>query len=237
MTTAANLDPAERAKFDAHAPAWWNPAGPLHTLHAVNPLRLAYVARHVPLAGALVADLGCGGGILAEALARSGAHVTGVDLSPAAIGVARAHAEGEGAAIRYLECAPEALAAQEPHAYDLVTCMELLEHVPDPAAVVNAAAALLRPGGTAVFATLSRTPKAFAQAIVAAEYVLRLLPRGTHQYTRFLRPSELGAMCRHARLQVTDVTGLTYNPLTRGYRLTRSPAVNYFLTARAAGAP
>lgn len=227
----ANLDPAERAKFDAHAADWWNPRGALHTLHAVNPLRLDYIARQVPLDGARVADVGCGGGILSEALTRAGAQVTGIDLSPAALSAARAHASAGALGIHYREVPVETLAAEAPGQFDAVVCMELLEHVPDPEAVVGACAALLAPGGTAVFATLSRTPKAFAQAIVAAEYLLRILPRGTHRYTRFIRPSELARMCRAAGLTVTDLTGLTYHPLTGRYRLIAGVDVNYFLTA------
>lgn len=237
MDPATNLDPAEQAKFDAHAPDWWNPHGALHTLHAVNPLRLEYIARQVPLAGARVADVGCGGGILSEALARAGAQVTGIDLSRAALAAAHAHAHAHAHAsaqaldVDYREVPVEDLAAQAPGRFDAVVCMELLEHVPDPQSTVQACATLLAPGGTAIFATLSRTPKAFAQAIVAAEYVLRILPRGTHRYTRFIRPSELARMCRAAGLTVTDLTGLTYHPLTRQYRLIGGVDVNYFLTA------
>lgn len=232
MDPAINLDPAEQAKFDAHAADWWNPHGALHTLHAVNPLRLEYIARQVPLAGARVVDVGCGGGILSEALARAGAQVTGIDLSPAALAAARAHAITQALDVDYREVPVEALAAQAPGHFDAVVCMELLEHVPDPGSTVRACAELLAPGGMAVFATLSRTPKAFAQAIVAAEYVLRILPRGTHRYTRFIRPSELARMCRAAGLAVTDLTGLTYHPLTRQYRLIAGVDVNYFLTAK-----
>lgn len=232
---AANLDPAEQAKFDAHGADWWNPHGALHTLHELNPVRLDYVARQATLAGARVADIGCGGGLLSEAMARAGAQVTGVDLAPAALAAARAHAAQTGVTVDYRECSAEALATAQAGAYDLVTCLELLEHVPEPGAVVQACAALLRPGGTAVFATLSRTPAAFAQAIVAAEYVLGVLPRGTHQYTRLIRPSELARLCRHAGLVVTDVSGLAYNPFTRRASLRRAADVNYLLTARRPG--
>lgn len=236
-TPAANLDPAERAKFDAHAQAWWDPHGPLRTLHQINPLRLAYLHTQCALAGARVADIGCGGGILTEALAHAGAQVTGVDLSPAALAAAREHAQTGGLAVSYRELSAEALAAEQPAAYDVVTCLELLEHVPDPAAVVCACAALLRPGGTVVFSTLSRTPTAFAQAIVAAEYLLRMLPRGTHRYARFIRPSELATWCRQAGLEVRHLTGFTWHPLRRQYHLTGSVAVNYLLTASRPAAP
>ena len=232
--TPANLDPAEQAKFDAHGADWWNPRGALHTLHELNPVRLDYVARQATLAGARVADIGCGGGLLSEAMARAGAEVTGVDLAPEALAAARSHAQAGGVTVDYRECSAEALASTRPGAYDLVTCMEMLEHVPDPGAVVQACATLLRPGGVAVFATLSRTPAAFAQAIVAGEYLLRLLPRGTHQYTRLIRPSELARACRQAGLVVSDLTGLAYNPLTRTAALRRATDVNYLLTARRA---
>ena len=228
----ANVDPAETAKFDAHATRWWDATGPLRTLHEINPVRVAWVAGHVHLAGTRVADVGCGGGVLSEALARAGAEVTGIDLAADALAAAREHAAESGAAIDYREISAADLAAESAGRYAVVTCMELLEHVPDPAALVQTCATLLAPGGWAFFSTLSRTPKAYAQAVLAAEYVLRLLPRGTHDYARFLRPAELASLCRAASLDVVDVSGLAYNPLTRRASLRRAVDVNYLLAAR-----
>ena len=228
----ANVDPAETAKFDAHADRWWDATGPLRTLHEINPVRLAWVAGHVRLAGTRVVDVGCGGGVLSEALARAGAEVTGIDLAPDALAAAREHAAESGVAVDYRHISAAALAAESAGRYAVVTCMELLEHVPDPAALVRACADLLAPGGWVFFSTLSRTPKAWAQAVLAAEYALRLLPRGTHDYARFLRPAELAALCREAGLDVVDVSGLAYNPLTRRASLRRAVDVNYLLAAR-----
>lgn len=228
----ANVDPAETAKFDAHAGRWWDATGPLRTLHEINPVRLAWVAGHVRLSGARVVDVGCGGGVLSEALARAGAEVTGIDLAPDALAAAREHASESGAAIDYREIAAANLAAESAGRFAVVTCMELLEHVPDPSALVQACADLLAPGGWVFFSTLSRTPKAYAQAVLAAEYALRLLPRGTHDYARFLRPAELAGLCRAAGLDVVDVSGLAYHPLTRRASLRRAADVNYLLAAR-----
>lgn len=228
----ANLDPAETAKFDAHAGQWWDAAGPLRTLHHINPVRLAWIGGHVRLAGAQVADVGCGGGVLSEALARAGAQVTGIDLAADALATAREHAAQQGLSIDYREISAAELATESAGRFEIVTCMELLEHVPDPAALVGACAQLLAPGGWAFFSTLSRTAKAYAQAVLAAEYVLRLLPRGTHDYGRFLRPAELARLCRSAGLDVVDVSGLAYNPLTRRASLRRATDVNYLLAAR-----
>ena len=228
-----NADQAELDKFSRLAGRWWDPHGECAPLHAINPLRLGWIERRTGgLEGRRVADIGCGGGILSEALARHGARVTAIDLATDAVAAAREHAAATGADVDYRVLAAEDLAAAEPGAFDVVTCMELLEHVPDPGAVVDACAALLRPGGTAVFATINRSPKAWLQAIVGAEYVLGLLPRGTHEYARFIRPSELAARARAAGLDVTAETGLTYNPLTRRYRLCRDVGVNYMLAAR-----
>lgn len=228
----ANVDPAETAKFAAHAAEWWSDTGPLRTLHDINPVRLAWIAGHVRLRGARVVDVGCGGGVLSEALARAGAKVTGIDLAAEALAVAREHAAEQGLAIDYRELAAADLAREAAGRFDVVTCMELLEHVPDPAGLVRACADLLAPGGWAFFSTLSRTPKAYLQAVLAAEYLLRLLPRGTHDYARFLRPAELAALCRAAGLEVVDVSGLGYDPFTRRAFLRRAVDVNYLLAAR-----
>lgn len=230
----ANVDPAETAKFDAHAGQWWDTRGPLRTLHEINPVRLAWIAGHVRLDGARVVDVGCGGGVLSEALARAGATVTGIDLAADALVAARQHATEHGLAIDYREVPAAALAASAPGSFDLLVCMELIEHVPDPAALVQACADLLRPGGRAFFSTLNRNPKAYAQAVLAAEYALRLLPRGTHDYARFLRPAELAGLCRAAGLEVVDLAGLGYNPFTRRARLRPQVDVNYLLAARKA---
>ena len=222
-----NVDPGEIAKFDALAQRWWDPSGEFAPLHRLNPLRTGYVATRATLDGTRVLDVGCGGGLLAESLARLGARVTALDLSPAAIEVAELHALEQGLSIDYRQCAVQTLLPQHAGQFDVVTCMEMLEHVPDPASVIGALARLVRPGGTIVVSTLNRTPKAFLLAIVGAEYVLRLLPRGTHEYAKFIRPSELGRAARGHGLQVQDVMGLVMDPLTRRFRLERDVAVNY----------
>ena len=222
-----NADPAEIAKFEALAQRWWDPQGESGPLHRLNPVRLGYVAARAPLKGVRALDVGCGGGLLTEALALSGADTTGVDLAPTALQVARLHALETGLQVRYVEAAAEELAAAEPARYGVVCCMEMLEHVPDPASVITALATLVRPGGSVFLSTLNRTPKAFGLAIVGAEYLLRLLPRGTHEYSRFLRPSELATMARAAGLELLDVTGLEMDPLTHTFRLGPDVAVNY----------
>lgn len=229
-TTTDNLDPGERARFEALAGDWWDPDGASRTLHDINPCRLDYVARQADLNGARAADIGCGGGLLSEALARAGARVTGVDAGGSLIELARTHAAAAGLAVEYLTGTAEALAAERPGAFDLVTCMELIEHVPDPDTLLGACAALLVPGGTLVVSTLNRSPRAWALGIVAAEYVLGLVPRGTHDYSRFVRPSELAAGARRHGLELRDLTGMAYDPLTRRARLSASVAVNYFAT-------
>ena len=225
--SARNADPGEIAKFEALAQRWWDPQGESGPLHRLNPVRLGYLAGRVTLKGARALDVGCGGGLLAEALALSGADTTGADLAPAALQVARLHALESGVRVRYVETAAEELAVTEAGSFDVVCCMEMLEHVPDPASVITALAALVRPGGSVFLSTLNRTPKAFGLAIVGAEYLLRLLPRGTHEYSRFLRPSEMAAMARAAGLELLDVTGLEVDPLTQNFRLGPDVSVNY----------
>jgi 2-polyprenyl-6-hydroxyphenyl methylase/3-demethylubiquinone-9 3-methyltransferase len=233
MTSANNYDPAELAKFSALAHRWWDPTSEFRPLHEINPLRLGHIERLTgALAGKRVLDVGCGGGILAEAMAAKGAQVTGIDLAERALKVAMLHRLEVGSAVDYRLVSAEDLAAEAPGAFDVVTCMEMLEHVPQPASVVAACARMARPGGWVVFSTINRNPKSFLFAIVGAEYVLRLLPRGTHEYARFIRPSELTRDCRAAGLTVSDVTGMTYNPVTRRYALGRDVDVNYLLACR-----
>ena len=224
---AANADPAEIEKFDALAGRFWDPEGEFGPLHKLNPLRVEYVARAATLKGQRVLDVGCGGGLLAESLAAKGAEVLGIDLSPALLTTAELHALEGGVAVRYREISAEALAAEAPGAFDVVTCMEMLEHVPDPGSVIDALARLVRPGGTIVVSTLNRTPQAFLFAIVGAEYLMRVLPRGTHEYAKFIRPSELGRAARAAGLEVRDLSGLVMDPFTREFRLDRKVRVNY----------
>jgi 2-polyprenyl-6-hydroxyphenyl methylase / 3-demethylubiquinone-9 3-methyltransferase len=222
-----NADPAELAKFTALAQSWWDPKGPSKPLHDLNPLRLQYIERAVALRGKPVLDVGCGGGILSEAMARAGARVLGIDLSQAVLDVAELHALESKVAVEYRLVALEELAQERPAAFDLVTCMEMLEHVPDPAAGVKALAALVKPGGDVIVSTINRNPLAFAVAIVGAEYIARALPRGTHEYLKFIRPSELARWGREAQLELRDLTGITYNPFTRSFRLSRDTRVNY----------
>jgi 2-polyprenyl-6-hydroxyphenyl methylase/3-demethylubiquinone-9 3-methyltransferase len=230
--TATNVDPQEIAKFEALAERWWDPNSEFRPLHQINPLRLNYIDERVGgLPGKKVIDIGCGGGLVAEGMARRGATVTGIDLGEAPLAVARLHAEKEGIEVEYLNIPAETIAAERAGQYDAVTCLEMLEHVPDPASVVAACAQLVKPGGQVFFSTINRNPKSFLFAIVGAEYVLRLLPRGTHEYKKFIRPSELAGWCRDAGLQVHDTTGMTYNPLTEVYRLGRDVDVNYLMYA------
>jgi 2-polyprenyl-6-hydroxyphenyl methylase/3-demethylubiquinone-9 3-methyltransferase len=222
-----NVDPAELAKFAGLAQSWWDPKGPSRPLHDLNPLRLQYVERAVALRDKPVLDVGCGGGILSESMARAGARVLGIDLSQAVLDVAELHALEGKVPVEYRAIAAEELAQQRPAAFDLVTCMEMLEHVPDPAASVKALAALVKPGGDVIVSTINRNPLAFAVAIVGAEYVTRVLPRGTHEYLKFIRPSELARWGREAQLELRDLTGITYNPFTRSFRLSPNTDVNY----------
>ena len=222
-----NADPIELQKFSDLAHRWWDPTSEFRPLHEINPLRLEWINARVPLQGKNVLDIGCGGGILAESMARKGAKVTGIDLSEKALKVADLHSLESGVPVRYELIAAEALAAREPAQYDVVTCMEMLEHVPDPAASIQALAALVKPGGDIILSTLNRNPLAFAVAIVGAEYIARVLPRGTHEYLKFIRPSELARWGRTAALELRDLTGISYNPLTRSFRLSPNTDVNY----------
>ena len=233
MSATTNADPQELAKFSELAHRWWDPESEFRPLHQINPLRLDWIASHVPLAGKRVLDVGCGGGILSDSMARRGADVLGIDLASKPLKVAQLHALEAGTpSVAYREVAVEALAAEQPAAFDAVTCMEMLEHVPDPASVVHACAALAKPGGWVFFSTISRNPKAFLFAIVGAEHVLGLLPKGTHEYARFIRPSELAHWCRDAQLDLHDTRGLQYNPLTRRYWLSADTSVNYLIACR-----
>lgn len=228
-----NVDNAEVAKFEALASRWWDPQSDFKPLHDINPLRLNFIDARAGLAGKKVLDVGCGGGILSETMARRGATVTGIDLGEAPLGVARLHAEEQGVTIDYRNISVEALADEQAGQYDVVTCMEMLEHVPDPASVVRACAVLVRQGGYVFFSTLNRTPKSYAFAILGAEYVLKLLPRGTHDYAKFIRPSEMANWNRSSGLEVREQIGLTYNPLTRRYRLAENDvSVNYMMYCR-----
>ncbi|GMQ77314.1 MAG: bifunctional 3-demethylubiquinone 3-O-methyltransferase/2-octaprenyl-6-hydroxy phenol methylase [Gammaproteobacteria bacterium] len=233
MTTPdTNTDPAEVAKFEALASRWWDPQGAFKPLHDINPLRLAFVEASAGLAGKTVIDVGCGGGILAESMAARGAVVTGIDAGEAVLASARLHLEESSLEVDYVCATAEQMAKQRAGAFDLVTCMELLEHVPDPASVVAACARLARPGGEVIFSTINRNPKAYALAVIGAEYLLRLLPRGTHDYAKFIRPSELDGWSRSAGLTLEELQGLTYNPVTRRYRLTGDVDVNYLARLR-----
>lgn len=228
-----NVDPAELAKFSELAHRWWDPESEFRPLHQINPLRLDWIARQAPLSGQQVLDVGCGGGILAEAMARQGAEVLGIDLASKSLKVAQLHALESGLAnVAYREVAVEALAAERPASFDVVTCMEMLEHVPDPASVVKACADLVKPGGWMFFSTLNRNPKSFLFAIVGAEYVLNLLPRGTHEFAKFIKPSELASFCRQAGLDLQGTRGMEYNPLTKRYWLSGDTSVNYMIATR-----
>ena len=226
---SSNFDQAELDKFAALANRWWDADGPQKPLHALNPVRLQYVADRAPLRGARVLDIGCGGGLLSEALAQAGAEVTAIDLAPELVKVARLHALESGATVDYRVQAAEDLAAEQPGSFDVVTCMEMLEHVPDPSSVIRACHKLVKPGGQVFFSTINRNPKAYLFAVIGAEYILRLLPRGTHDFKKFIRPSELGAWSRAAGLEVKDIIGLTYNPLTKHYKLEADVDVNYMI--------
>ena len=224
-----NADPLELQKFSDLAHRWWDPTSEFRPLHEINPLRLEWINARAPLAGKKVIDIGCGGGILSESMARKGANVTGIDLSEKALKVADLHSLESGVAVRYKLIAAEEMAAQEAGQYDVVTCMEMLEHVPDPGAIVRAAATLVKPGGQVFFSTLNRNPKAYLFAILGAEYLLRMLPKGTHDYDKFITPSELSQFIRSAGLDVQGFKGMGYNPLTKIYSLNDDTSVNYLV--------
>lgn len=232
MTDTRNVDPQEIAKFEALASRWWDRDGEFRPLHEINPLRANFIDEHSPVAGKRLVDVGCGGGILAEAMAQRGATVTGIDMGEAPLAVARLHQQESGLAVEYRQSTAEELAAREAGSFDIVCCLEMLEHVPDPGSVINACAALAKAGGSLYFSTINRNPKAFVFAIVGAEHILRLLPAGTHDYAKFIKPSELAGWIRDAGLVVEGMTGLTYNPLTKYYRLNeRDVSVNYMVRA------
>ncbi|SRR6186713_465873 len=224
-----NVDPAEIARFSELAHRWWDPASDFKPLHDINPLRLDYIDRCAGLSGKTVLDVGCGGGILAESMAQRGAQVTGIDLSDKALKVAQLHVLESGVALDYRHASAEDFARERPQHYDIVTCMELLEHVPDPASTVRACATLAKAGGHVFFSTINRNLKSYLFAVVGAEYVLRMLPRGTHRYEKFVKPSELGGFCRQGSLDVREVIGMTYNPLTDRYALGSDTSVNYLM--------
>ena len=236
MSDTLNADPQELAKFSELAHRWWDPDSEFKPLHQINPLRLDWIDTQARLAGKRVVDVGCGGGILAESMARRGAQVLGIDLATKPLRVAQLHALESGVPqLQYREVAVEALAAEQPGSFDVVTCMEMLEHVPQPASVVRACLELVRPGGWVFFSTINRNPKSFLFAIVGAEYVLQLLPKGTHEYARFIRPSELAQWCRDAGLQLVQTRGMEYNPFTHRYWLSADTSVNYLFACRRPG--
>lgn len=233
QTTQDNVDPAELAKFSELAHRWWDPESEFRPLHQINPLRLDWIKSLVSLQGKEVVDIGCGGGILTDAMARSGANALGADLATKSLKVAQLHAlEAQTPNVRYQEISAETLAAERPASFDVVTCMEMLEHVPDPSSIVRACATLVKPGGWVFFSTLNRNAKSFLFAIVGAEYVLNLLPRGTHEYAKFIRPSELARDCREAGLEWKQTRGMQYNPLTRRYWMNQDTSVNYLVATQ-----
>ena len=232
MPTDTNVDLSEIAKFEKLASRWWDPNSEFKPLHDINPLRAGWIDEHAGVAGKSVVDIGCGGGLLCEALAHRGASVTGIDMGEAPLAVARLHQLESGVEVDYLQSTAESLAAERPGAFSVVTCLEMLEHVPDPSAVIQACADLCEPGGDLFFSTINRNPKSFLFAIVGAEYVLNMLPRGTHEYEKLIKPSELARWIREAGLQKQEMMGMTYNPLTKRYRLTpRDVSVNYLIRA------
>jgi len=227
-----NADPHELNKFGDLAHRWWDPNSEFKPLHDINPLRLGWIDRHCGLKGKKVIDVGCGGGLLSEGMAALGANVTGIDLGDKALGVAKLHLLESGLKVDYRHIAAEDMAQAEPASFDVVTCLEMLEHVPDPASIVRACAQMAKPGGTVFFSTISRNPKAYLFAVIGAEYILNMLPRGTHDYARFLRPAELARLCREAGLSVAEIVGMSFNPLARTYSLGSDTSVNYLIRAR-----
>lgn len=226
----ANVDAAEVAKFEKLAHRWWDPQSEFKPLHEINPLRLAYIEDHAgSLNGKRIVDIGCGGGILSESMAVKGAEVLGIDMGETPLAVAKLHKLESGVELEYRQCTAESLAEEMPHSFDVVTCMEMLEHVPDPASVIKACATLVKPGGKVFFSTINRNMKAYLFAIVGAEYVLQMLPKGTHDYAKFIRPSEMEAWARDAELRFTNMIGMTYNPLTKNYALGNDVNVNYLV--------
>jgi len=230
MTSAReNVDPAELAKFDSFASRWWDTEGDFRSLHEINPLRLDWIRQHVKLAGSKIVDIGCGGGILTESMSAANATVTGIDMAEGPLAVAKLHQHESGAEVDYRQCTAEELAETEPEQYDVVTCLEMLEHVPDPSQVIRSCAELVKPGGHVFFSTINRNPKSFMFAIVGAEYVLKLLPGGTHEYEKFIRPSELEAWARNSSLELRSSIGMHYNPFTKVYSLGPNLDVNYLM--------
>lgn len=232
----SNVDHAEVAKFEALASRWWDKESEFKPLHDINPLRTNFIDGHAQLAGKKVLDVGCGGGILSEAMTQRGADVSGIDMGEAPLNIAKLHALESGLEINYRQIPVEELAEQEAGTYDVVTCLEMLEHVPDPSSIIRACYKLCKPGGQVFFSTLNRNPKSFLFAVVGAEYILNMLPKGTHDYKKFIRPSELAAWCRQTNLEVGELVGMTYNPITKAYKLGRDTDVNYLLQTRKADA-
>ena len=232
-TSKQNVDPSEVAKFEALASRWWDRNSEFKPLHDINPLRANWIDQLAPVAEQTVLDVGCGGGILCEAMAQRGAHVTGIDMGEAPLAVGKLHGLESGVSVNYQKSTAEAFAEDHAEHFDIVTCLEMLEHVPDPSSVVHACAAMTKPGGTVFFSTINRNPKSYLLAVIGVEYILRMLPKGTHEYSKFIRPAELGKWIREAGLEIDQMTGLTYNPLTKTYRLTESDVdVNYMICAR-----
>ena len=231
-SSTLNVDPQEVAKFEELASRWWDPYSEFKPLHDINPLRLDFIDHRTSLAGKDVIDVGCGGGILSESMAQRGAHVTGIDMGEAPLSVARLHQLESGVEVNYQRITAEEMATENPEKYDIVTCLEMLEHVPDPASVIKACADLVKPGGHVFFSTINRNPKAYMLAIVGAEYLLKMLPKGTHDYSKFIKPSELETWIRHADMTISEITGMTYNPFTKNYSLGYDVSVNYLIHAQ-----